>query len=608
MFRPRLSPVWVHPSAPRAAARPGRRPRLVARAEALEARALLTTYTMPLVNNTHLDASKHPVYVGGFSTASGLTLQPGATAGQLVFGPAGNTDLEVDSYPVGGGAGQFSSIVFDSSQPIDGGRIYFYVMGTNQAGPTFPFGQQPSYSSQYMFEYVELTEPATGGLPTINLSTVDAFNFPLTLTPHNAAGDYLGQVGQPLQGASANRSAIARAYTAFMTVPGREAYKSLKVDASQQLLNPYTYLMQTSGTNPLPSKTTDPLNTVFDTSLNTLFASSGWSVTGSDGHVYVAKKGTYQYGSLRNPVFPWRLVKLEGLEFKGNGDKLHVFNPVGVNVAVGANGQAITASTTLRSTPAFLRGRARGGLRGENSAQLNKITLTNAPAAGTLEVGMYVFGQYFDQKDGKATNYITGISRDWSGNTVVTLKHALPWAVTNDQVVFSPIPDLSIMKASSGAMTFGASGFFADAATQGVTGSEATVLLNIENQIDSALNRGVAVVPSVQGMPGPLTPSQTGYASQYWGTESNWYPASQTQNEFALFMHTATINNSAIFVRPTNPASTKTGAPMGMAYGFSYDENPGPVPPAPAGQAQVPSKFDPVPSATTTITITLGPW
>lgn len=607
MFRPRLAPVWGRSTAPRASARLARRIRLRPRPEALEARALLTTYTMPLINNTQLDPSKHPVYVGGFSTASGLTIQPGSNAGQLVFGPAGNTDLKVDSYPVGRGAGQYSSIAFDSSQPIDGGRIYFYVMGTNQAGPTFPFGQQPSSSNQYLYEYIELTEPSGGGLPTIDVSTVDAFSFPLTLTPHDTAGNYLGQVGQPLQGASANRSAIARAYTAFMTAPGREAYKTLKVDASQQLLNPYTYLTQTSGTNPLPSKAADPLNTVFDASLSRLFSSSGWSVTGKDGHVYTAKSGWYRYGTLRTPVFPWLPVRLQGLQFTGNGDKLHVFNPVGVNVATGADGQAITATTTVRSTAAFL-GRLRGGVRGGGTPQLNKITLSHAPAPGTLDVGMYVFGQHFDQQDGKATNYITGISRDRSGNTVVTLKHALPWAVADDQVVFSPIPDLSIMKASSGAMTFGASGFFADATTQGETGVAATVLLDIENQIDAALNRGVAVVPSVQGMPGPLTPSQTGYASQYWGTESNWYPAGQTQNEFALFMHTATIDNAAIFVRPTNPASTKTGAPMGMAYGFSYDENPGPVPPAPANQAQVPSKFDPVPAATRSITITLGPW
>lgn len=607
MFRPRLSPVWVRPSSPRAAAGPGRRPRLAARMEVLESRKLLTTYSLPLVNNTGLDMSKHPIYVGGFSTASGLTLQPGSTAGELIFGAAGNTGLVVDSYPVGQGPGQYSSIVLDSSQPVDSGRIYLYVMGTNQAGPTFPFGQQPSASTQYMYEYVELTEPA-GGLPTINVSTVDAFNFPLTLTPHDSGGNYLGQVGQPLQGAAANRSSIARAYTAFMTVPGREAYKALKVDASQQLLNPYTYLSQTLGSNPLPSKATDPLNSVFDASLRTLFSSSGWSVTGSDGHVYTAKSGRYQYGSLRSPVFPWWPVKLQGLEFKGNGDKLHVFNPVGVNVSLGADGQAITATTTVQSIPAFLRGRLRGGLRGGNSGQLNKITLSHAPAPGTLESGMYVFGAGFDQKDGKATNYVTGISRDRSGNTVVTLKNALAGPVVNDQVVFSPIPDLSIMTATSGAMTFGASGFFADAANQGETGDAATVLLNIENQMNAALNRGVAVVPSVQGMPGPLTPSQTGYASQYWGTESNWYPAGQTQNLFSLFLHTATLDNSAIFVRPANPASTKTGAPMGMAYGFSYDENPGPVPPAPANQAQVPSKFDPVPAATTSITITMGPW
>jgi hypothetical protein len=45
---------------------------------------------------------------------------------------------------------------------------------------------------------------------------------------------------------------------------------------------------------------------------------------------------------------------------------------------------------------------------------------------------------------------------------------------------------------------------------------------------------------------------------------------------------------------------------MGMAYGFPYDESYA-VTGLPT-QPQVPSKFDPIPAGTTTMTITLGPW
>jgi hypothetical protein len=115
----------------------------------------------------------------------------------------------------------------------------------------------------------------------------------------------------------------------------------------------------------------------------------------------------------------------------------------------------------------------------------------------------------------------------------------------------------------------------------------------------------VAVVP---GPSGPLSSSSNGYATQYWGTETNWYPIGQPANLFSWFLHTAEIKSDPIFIRPRNAVGDKNGALMGSAYGFAFDENPGPVPPAPAGQPEIPSKFDPVPAGTTEITITLDPW
>ena len=82
-----------------------------------------------------------------------------------------------------------------------------------------------------------------------------------------------------------------------------------------------------------------------------------------------------------------------------------------------------------------------------------------------------------------------------------------------------------------------------------------TVALNLQNQIVSALNRGVVLSGPNGGVPG--------YSSEYWGTETNWYPANKTQNLFSQFMHKGTIAGTSIFVN-------------GQAYGFPYDENPGP--------------------------------
>ena len=214
------------------------------------------------------------------------------------------------------------------------------------------------------------------------------------------------------------------------------------------------------------------------------------------------------------------------------------------------------------------------------------------------------------------------------------------------------------------------------------------VALGLQRDIVSALNRGIALLA-----PSGTSNRSAGDTSQYWGMEGNWYPsaisnASAAQNQFSLFMHTASVTGVLIFTPPggeaiaiaaspngatvsgttvtittTGPhglaagdwvaiqnvecagyngtfevtgtpspttftytvdstvagqltasgggtatggaAVTPLGALMGQAYGFAYDESP--VHSA-ANQPNVPSKFDPAPTGTTTVTITFGPW
>jgi hypothetical protein len=543
---------------------------------------------MSLVNHTLLDPTKYSIYVDGYSTTSGLTLQPSSTSGVLGFAAQTGT---VSSFQLGKSTGEYNEIQFSSSQTIVSARIYLFVVPGGQPAPSYAFGSQPANppSYPYLYEYVELTQPATGGRPTVDISTVDGFTFPVTLT----LNDNLGQVGQSLRGLRANRPVIIEKYGIFMSTPGRNMYKPLILPGTPRaagesggLLNPYAYLVETSGINPLPKNVSSPLNTVFDAALNTLFSQSGWSLMGTDSNVYTATAGNYQYASQVNPATSQPVV-LPGLQFTGGGNTFNIFNPTAGSTLVGTNGQEILATTY--------------------ADELNQIILANAPAAQTLKPGMYVVGTFFNQNNGQATNYITKVTIQ-AGKTILTLANALPFGVTNDQVGFSPLPYLSVLETTSGGMVFGGDGFFADAVQQGWSGNPETTLANLENQIDEALNRGVAAVPSTKITPGPLTPPSTGYATRYWGTQTNWYPAGQPQNLFSLFMHTATIGGHPIFVRPSNPSVNSRGELMGSAYGFSFDENPGPVPPAPAGQPEVPSKFDPVPAGTTTITITLDHW
>lgn len=156
---------------------------------------------------------------------------------------------------------------------------------------------------------------------------------------------------------------------------------------------------------------------------------------------------------------------------------------------------------------------------------------------------------------------------------------------------------------SAGEMVFANDGVFNDTSANVLISTNSNpvpstaVALGLERDLVAALNRGVAVLGPTDGL--------NGDSSVYWGTQTNWYPAGQTENLFSLFMHTGTVNGTPIFTQPSNAVADAQGVKMGSAYGFAYDENPGH---GPAGQPNVPSKFDPVPAGTTTATITVGPW
>lgn len=179
----------------------------------------------------------------------------------------------------------------------------------------------------------------------------------------------------------------------------------------------------------------------------------------------------------------------------------------------------------------------------------------------------------------------------------------------NEFWIFSPLnpdPNGTSYKAneSAGQMVFGGDNVFNDQSAN-VLGSSSgptpsKVALGLERDIDAALNRGVALLGPSNGL---FVNGQDD--SSYWGTETNWYPAGQTENLYSLFMHTATIDGTTIFTLPSGAVHDARGTYMAQAYGFAFDENPGH---GPANQPNVPSKFDPVPTGTTTATITLDPW
>ncbi len=541
--------------------------------ELLETRLAPSTYTMPLVNQTGLSSSQISVFVLGFSTKSKLMLQDNGT-----FGAFPSSEGKVKSYNIT----SLNTITLDSSTTLDGGRIYFFVAPAGSNAPEFDYTnsganvtQPKNGGSAYPpFDIVEITQ-LPPGLPVVDVQTVDGYIFPLTLTIFDGASSQLGQVGSPLypagQNAVVNRNYVFGAYTSFMTSQGSAGSPYLAMTLPQNtiagqaggILNPGLFLSLVNNSNAL-ANLSRPLNTVWDSDLNALFGTTTLSIQGVAAGAIAAD--VYTVNSIVSQPYPGSTFSLPALQLKGttNGLLFNVFNPVGATVSTNADGSSLI-----------------GTVNG------NTLTLAAPPPAG-LVANMYLTGAGINPGD-----TITQIN----GN-VLTLSANRGIPAPNSPYLFSKIPNVF---ETSGRMVFANDGVFADNTVQfPANGDAATVLGNLENQLVTALNRGVA-------LSGP-TSGAAGYSSQYWGTQSNWYPAGKTQNLFSLFMHTGQIGGTPIFLQPPGAAANARGMKMGQAYGFAFDENAGPVPPAPSGQPPVPSKFDPVPGATTTIRVTLGAW
>jgi hypothetical protein len=545
------------------------------------------TISIPLQNQTGLDASQFSIYVLGFSTTSKkmLSVETGTTA---TFVPVTNTSGTLPAYKLGAQISQISINVSSPLKQIDGARIYFFVADNSK----FPSAPQVNYTNSGA-NVINVKNPPNSDVPpytfaeftvvdlnygaVIDLQTVDGLTFPLNLTLNNS----LGAVGQPLSAnAGFNRSAIFAAYKTFMNGIGSQSAPFLDLQYSTNsggLLNPGLYLTETNKTNEL-TNLASPLNSLFDNDLKTLFSNSQLSIQGvSAGSI---SADVYTIKSVgEQPLPTTNGLSHPALQFKGktNGLELNVFSPLGLCTLAFDNKGTATAI----------------------SGQLDDTTLTfdtALPPDTNILVGMYVSGAGVDPNN----TTVKSVTRDASNNiTGVVISGNETGKPAPSQYGFSKIPGMFM---TSGAMAFANAGVFAYSGSY--PAEQATVVLNLQNQLVSALNRGVANKAPNSGA--------DGYSSQYWGTQTNWYPSDTTQNLFSLFMHTATVDAGTdkipAFIQAAGSTTCARGAKMGQAYGFAYDENAGPVPPAPQGQPEVPSKFDPLPSGANVLTITLGAW
>ncbi len=550
-----------------------------------------STYVISLENLTGL-AKKYKIYVLGYSTTSKkmLTVNPTTSQGTFITMPSDSG--YVKSYELGK---DIKTIDLTNKNPLVGARIYFFIDDTtvtykdnstktknNNLGFKYTMSganvyqvNNPPQSAFPQYNYIEATFKENQGL-FIDISTVDGFFFPLSLIAEDKNGKELDRIGQP---STITADHIVNAYKPFMNklVKGGEKdaeyYNSLYYKANGDLtalLNPGLYL----------ENKTSMLETVFDNALNKLFthASLKMNIWQNGTNKFSAN---YTVSPVTSMTFPGTTNKHDALKFTATGaETLYVFNPVGFSVV------------------SYQKGNKRVPIMGSINKSKVLTFDTPLPKNTGLKVGMYV-SSGGGSTDGKTQ--ITKINTSKKGIVSVTLNFSSAYS-SSFQYKFAKAPTQYYY--SSGQMTFAGIGLFADGAYRYPGKSKKainnqTVVNGIENQISTALNRGVAVVDY-------KTVKTAGYTTTNWAKETSWYPKNQPQNYFSYFLHTAKVGSTNIFTLPlVNKTKSSRGEYMGRAYGFAYDENPI----GGKGGAQVPSEFPGTyPKGTTQLKLVLGSW
>ncbi|AUB84576.1 IPTL-CTERM sorting domain-containing protein [Candidatus Thiodictyon syntrophicum] len=577
-------------------------------------------YTMGFEDNTGLGSGQFSICMQGFATGKPSGDPPLGPA--LVMNATGRFE-PLPSAPVSGTPTPYVRVSPGSTLltynnddfGIVGSRVYFYISSNTDCKPymvTYNGGGQPSgpansVLSQYPpHAFVEGTAGKTGGTAGdklyINLSMVDSFLLPsaLTVRKANAPGNYsrVGQTNTEKTGHYFTWERIYAEYKAWMGAanrPGRVPYKVLVEDYASPyppntgaIRNPHSFLMQLhpGATTFLPNAA-DPLNAVFEAALNTFFSQA---IQLDDTTSFIGANYTGTPVSdlpSGNPQIPM----LKGMAFcqtgvtpctKDTSGAIWLYNPVGLTVM--ANGSSVIL----------------GQRDNTDQHKLNFTPALQLPAGQSL-LGMYTMGAKGNWSTGnfKVASCTPSCDGPASVQSVTLADEAGDIATADSQQwVFGTLPPgIDGRFSSSGDQVFGNMGVF------GGTLSHANA--NLGNLIVSAFNRGVATLDT---------------HSSYWSVETNWYPANAVINEYSNFLHTFAMNGSNLFQLPTDTvpppenqfARSKQGAPMGMAYGFAYDENP--VNGGPSA-FQVPSKYDaitspstPLPVGETLLTLRFGRW
>ena len=490
------------------------------------------------------------------------------------------------------------------------------------------------------------------GNATFDVQQVDAFQFPMTMAWQKSALDpfptsnldkdvIFGQTicsihSQP--DGSASRESILSTFHEFFVV--NSPYLDLKMaplafnfpparPQAAGILAPSHYLETNVGSE---------LNTVFDSDLKTLFstAANGLKILGNQSDPAGIAQSYYDvtFVNVAYPTDPAPHVPplhIPALELKtsssppsglstGENNTFYIFSPTDTSIITttpeGGVTTYIKGTLTQPTSPSYTL-----TLTIDPNEDLYQALVGN-DSTQPVGIGMYVFsnvscsslGNWMDTThDVKSLIQISEITVSSSKQLTITLSSATQGTAllcTDAYFQFSRQPWVANLL-TSGNMVFSNDGFFTDRATQysqktgGPLAAYLDVLSNLENQIVTALNRGVLVTPANGKILAKLTTND----SKDWSKQTGWYTPGTTYNEYSCFVHTVQITNAAsghsipISYAPFNSRKSGGGLTMSAAYGFAFDES------SQVGDLTlVPSKLDGTVTPGSIITFTFGPW
>lgn len=426
--------------------------------------------------------------------------------------------------------------------PITGGRPNFPAAGN----PTDP-------NNSITYDFVEFTERSSpnDGILFINSTQVDQVGIPFTMQTTPADSVKANGVG-----ITVSRSQMYYDYgqfvqTQFGPLTGSAAANAAaafdSLTTTNRLLNPSDAI-----SNPPDASVSGAFNTYFDAALTKFFS----SYIGSGNTFRFQRDGYYFSGQTvtgYNPA-PYSATATNNgtaLLIPPNGSsptslKLAVGQPVsGPGVPTGATITSVSVDSSNVTTVGYApAGAAQSGSATYTFAvpgdftvlQLKQTDSTWTEIAGGQQYQIYA--PYFSN----GTPYPAGFPA-----SSATPPAAPPW----------------ISPSSAGLMVFGNLGAFADGGAQQAmgqisgSGASGQTLLDIENSIVSAFNRGIANAVA----PGSDVTSA-------WNDNATFYPTpsqdgSNWSNVYAGFLHN------------DNVSVTAPGSTVGLAYGFAYDDQGG---------------------------------